>query len=140
MTEDSGQDLIEYALVAALGLGIDAAANNLSHSIGITLNGVGTFALERGSWKLIKHLAVIGFGDLSNQDWIVPSGILKCATLRAVRAVCVCVKYWQVPLPSLPISPKIGARSCRFDAYTSTACDLRPWRCKLAESVNFLPP
>jgi pilus assembly protein Flp/PilA len=42
MAEESGQDLIEYALVAALiGLGIDAAASNLSTSIGTNLNGVG---------------------------------------------------------------------------------------------------
>jgi pilus assembly protein Flp/PilA len=42
MTEDSGQDLIEYALVAALvGLGAVAAMKGLSNSIGSTFNGVG---------------------------------------------------------------------------------------------------
>ena len=42
MTEDSGQDLIEYALVAALvGLGAVAAMKGLSNSIGNTFNGVG---------------------------------------------------------------------------------------------------
>lgn len=41
-TEDSGQDLIEYALVAALvGLGAVAAMKGLSNSIGKTFNGVG---------------------------------------------------------------------------------------------------
>jgi len=40
--EDSGQDLIEYALVAALvGLGAVAAMNKLSTSIGTTFNGIG---------------------------------------------------------------------------------------------------
>lgn len=40
--EDSGQDLIEYALVAALvGLGAVAAMNGLSNSIANTFNGVG---------------------------------------------------------------------------------------------------
>ena len=40
--EDSGQDLIEYALVAALvGLGAVAAMKGLSNSIGNTFNGVG---------------------------------------------------------------------------------------------------
>ncbi len=42
MSEDSGQDLIEYALVAALvGLGAVAAMKGLSNSIGNTFNGVG---------------------------------------------------------------------------------------------------
>jgi pilus assembly protein Flp/PilA len=42
MAEDSGQDLIEYALVAALvGLGAVAAMKGLSNSIGSTFNGVG---------------------------------------------------------------------------------------------------
>ncbi len=40
--EDSGQDLIEYALVAALvGLGAVAAMKGLKNSIGNTYNGVG---------------------------------------------------------------------------------------------------
>jgi pilus assembly protein Flp/PilA len=43
MKEDSGQDLIEYALVAALvGLGAVASISGLSNSIGNTFNGVGT--------------------------------------------------------------------------------------------------
>jgi pilus assembly protein Flp/PilA len=43
MTEESGQDLIEYALVAALvGLGSVAAMSSLATSIGTTFNGVGT--------------------------------------------------------------------------------------------------
>jgi pilus assembly protein Flp/PilA len=42
MTEESGQDLIEYALVAALvGLGSVAAMNSLANSIATTFNGVG---------------------------------------------------------------------------------------------------
>ena len=42
INEDSGQDLIEYALVAALvGLGAVAAMKGLSNSIGNTFNGVG---------------------------------------------------------------------------------------------------
>ena len=42
MQEESGQDLIEYALVAALvGLGAVAAMNGLSTSIANTFNGVG---------------------------------------------------------------------------------------------------
>jgi len=42
VVEDSGQDLIEYALVAALvGLGAVAAMKGLSNSIGNTFNGVG---------------------------------------------------------------------------------------------------
>jgi pilus assembly protein Flp/PilA len=42
ITEDSGQDLIEYALVAALvGLGAVAAMKGLSNNIGKTFNGVG---------------------------------------------------------------------------------------------------
>jgi len=41
-TEDSGQDLIEYALVAALvGLGVVAAMRGLKSSIGSSFNGVG---------------------------------------------------------------------------------------------------
>jgi pilus assembly protein Flp/PilA len=40
--EDSGQDLIEYALVAALvGLGAVAAMKGLGNSIGTAFNGVG---------------------------------------------------------------------------------------------------
>jgi pilus assembly protein Flp/PilA len=43
MTEESGQDLIEYALVAALvGLGSVAAMSGLATSIGNAFNGVGT--------------------------------------------------------------------------------------------------
>ena len=43
LKDDSGQDLIEYALVAALvGLGAVAAMNGLATSIGNTFNGVGT--------------------------------------------------------------------------------------------------
>lgn len=42
-TEDSGQDLIEYALVAALvGLGSVAAIGSLTNSIGNTFNSVGS--------------------------------------------------------------------------------------------------
>ncbi len=41
--EESGQDLIEYALVAALvGLGAVAAMKGLSNSVKNTYNGVGT--------------------------------------------------------------------------------------------------
>ena len=40
--DESGQDLIEYALVAALvGLGAVAAMNGLANAIGNTFNGVG---------------------------------------------------------------------------------------------------
>jgi len=43
MKEDSGQDLIEYALVAALvGLGAVASITGLANSIGNTFNGVGS--------------------------------------------------------------------------------------------------
>ncbi len=43
MTDESGQDLIEYALVAALvGLGSVAAMGNLAGSIANTFNAVGT--------------------------------------------------------------------------------------------------
>lgn len=43
MVEDSGQDLIEYALVAALvGLGSVAAISGLSNSLSNTYNGVGS--------------------------------------------------------------------------------------------------
>jgi pilus assembly protein Flp/PilA len=43
IVEDSGQDLIEYALVAALvGLGAIAAMKGLSNSIGTTFNSVAT--------------------------------------------------------------------------------------------------
>lgn len=42
MKDDSGQDLIEYALVAALiGLGSVAALGKLSNSLANTLGGVG---------------------------------------------------------------------------------------------------
>ena len=42
MTEESGQDLIEYALVAALvGLGSVTAMNGLASSIANTFGGVG---------------------------------------------------------------------------------------------------
>ena len=42
VVEESGQDLIEYALVAALvGLGAVAAMNGLKTSIGSAFNGVG---------------------------------------------------------------------------------------------------
>lgn len=41
--DDSGQDLIEYALVAALvGLGVVAAMKGLSNSIKNSFNGVAT--------------------------------------------------------------------------------------------------
>jgi pilus assembly protein Flp/PilA len=41
--DESGQDLIEYALVAALvGLGAVASMQGLSNSIGNAFNGVGT--------------------------------------------------------------------------------------------------
>jgi pilus assembly protein Flp/PilA len=41
--EDSGQDLIEYALVAALvGLGAAGAMKGLSNSVKNSFNGVGT--------------------------------------------------------------------------------------------------
>jgi pilus assembly protein Flp/PilA len=43
VNEDSGQDLIEYALVAALvGLGAVASMKTLSNSIGTAFTGVGT--------------------------------------------------------------------------------------------------
>ena len=43
VNEDSGQDLIEYALVAALvGLGAVASMKGLANSIGTAFNGVGT--------------------------------------------------------------------------------------------------
>ncbi len=43
MVDESGQDLIEYALVAALvGLGAVAAMRGLTNSIGNTFNGIGT--------------------------------------------------------------------------------------------------
>jgi len=43
ISEDSGQDLIEYALVAALvGLGAVAAMKGLGNSISTTFTGVGT--------------------------------------------------------------------------------------------------
>jgi pilus assembly protein Flp/PilA len=42
IAEDSGQDLIEYALVAALvGLGAVAAMKGLSNSIGNNFNSIG---------------------------------------------------------------------------------------------------
>ncbi len=42
-TEDSGQDLIEYALVAALvGLGSVAAIGGLANSLSNAFNGVAT--------------------------------------------------------------------------------------------------
>jgi pilus assembly protein Flp/PilA len=41
--DESGQDLIEYALVAALiGLGATATMKTLATTIGSALNGVGT--------------------------------------------------------------------------------------------------
>ncbi|MGA2898080.1 MAG: Flp family type IVb pilin [Acidobacteriaceae bacterium] len=41
--EDSGQDLIEYALVAALvGLGAVSSISSLSNSIGNTFNSIGS--------------------------------------------------------------------------------------------------
>jgi pilus assembly protein Flp/PilA len=43
MTEESGQDLIEYALVAALvGLGSVASMQGLATSIANTFTGIGT--------------------------------------------------------------------------------------------------
>jgi pilus assembly protein Flp/PilA len=43
INDDSGQDLIEYALVAALvALGSVAAMKGLTNSIGTAFNGVGT--------------------------------------------------------------------------------------------------
>lgn len=43
LRDDSGQDLIEYALVAALiGLGATAAMSGFATSIGSALTGVGT--------------------------------------------------------------------------------------------------
>jgi pilus assembly protein Flp/PilA len=42
-SEDSGQDLIEYALIAAfIGLGAVASIKGLVNSIGNTFTGVGT--------------------------------------------------------------------------------------------------
>jgi pilus assembly protein Flp/PilA len=41
--DESGQDLIEYALVAALiGLGATASMRTLATAVGTALNGVGT--------------------------------------------------------------------------------------------------
>ena len=43
LSDESGQDLIEYALVAALvGLGAVASMRSLANSIGNTFNAVGT--------------------------------------------------------------------------------------------------
>lgn len=43
INEESGQDLIEYALVAALvGLGSVASMQSLAGSIANTFNGIGT--------------------------------------------------------------------------------------------------
>jgi pilus assembly protein Flp/PilA len=43
LQDESGQDLIEYALVAALvGLGAVASMKGLANSIGTAFNGVGT--------------------------------------------------------------------------------------------------
>jgi pilus assembly protein Flp/PilA len=43
LSDESGQDLIEYALVAALvGLGAVAAMSKLGNSIGNSFNSVGT--------------------------------------------------------------------------------------------------
>ena len=43
LTDESGQDLIEYALVAALvGLGALAAMKGLSNSIGNSFNSIGS--------------------------------------------------------------------------------------------------
>lgn len=43
MTEDSGQDLIEYALVAALvGLGAIASITALKNSISTSFNSIGS--------------------------------------------------------------------------------------------------
>ena len=43
IAEESGQDLIEYALVAALvGLGSVASMQGLANTIGNTFNGIGT--------------------------------------------------------------------------------------------------
>ncbi len=43
MNEDSGQDLIEYALVAALvGLGAVAAMGGLKNAVSNTFNAIGT--------------------------------------------------------------------------------------------------
>jgi pilus assembly protein Flp/PilA len=43
ISEESGQDLIEYALVAALvGLGSVAAMGTLANSISTTFGGIGT--------------------------------------------------------------------------------------------------
>ncbi len=43
VAEDAGQDLIEYAMVAALlGLGVYGAAKNMDNSIKNTMNSVGT--------------------------------------------------------------------------------------------------
>jgi pilus assembly protein Flp/PilA len=43
LRDDSGQDLIEYALVAALiGLGATAAMSGLATTIGTAFTGVGT--------------------------------------------------------------------------------------------------
>jgi pilus assembly protein Flp/PilA len=42
LNDESGQDLIEYALVAALvGLGAVAAMKGLSNAVGNSFNGVG---------------------------------------------------------------------------------------------------
>ena len=43
VADDSGQDLIEYALVAALvGLGAIASMRGLANSLGNSFNGIGT--------------------------------------------------------------------------------------------------
>jgi pilus assembly protein Flp/PilA len=43
LTDDTGQDLIEYALIAALiGLGAVTAIKGLSNKIGDTFNSVGS--------------------------------------------------------------------------------------------------
>jgi pilus assembly protein Flp/PilA len=74
VTEDSGQDLIEYALVAALvGLGAVAAMNGLSNSIANTFNGVGNSLV----------------GKDRRTHWVQPSSSrFRTARVRSLGAGC----------------------------------------------------
>ena len=64
--DESGQDLIEYALVAALiGLGATASMRTLATSIGTALTGVGTRSPTPSN--LPAELGLVQYGTCTNE-------------------------------------------------------------------------
>ena len=81
INEDSGQDLIEYALVAALvGLGAVAAMKGLSNNIGNAFNSIGStlsspFASETVVTRELASSGAIGHGPRTGHTFSAASTV-----------------------------------------------------------------